>query len=183
MTKAEFVKRTAKRLRANRARKPVTLPSHTFHISDDSGTTQDFTVRPSKGMVMYNAEDVKNIFDAVLDTLVEIISEGERLIIQDVGSIGVQYCKPQLKKMPGCDEPIEIPARYKPKVNFGNAIKRAARQYGINVKNAVENDKFVYDTTYQDYHEEFEPDDEDTDELLDVEEIDEGDDVTDGDAD
>lgn len=162
MRKGELVKRAAARLRETRARKPVTIPSHTFHISDDIGNTSDFKVKPSKGLSSYNSDDVAVILDALMYVAQEAVENGEEIVLHGFASLRVKHYKSYMMKDPNTGEMVEVTERYVPKFEPGNELRRAAKSYGISLRDRVGNASFVYQDEvdkYDAYHADEDDDD------------------------
>lgn len=153
MRKAELIKRTTDRLREIRARKPVSIPSHTFHISDDIGNTSDFKVKPSKGLSAYTLEDVSVILEALLYVTEDAIEKGEEVLIHGFASLRVKHYKPYQMRNPENGEWIDVTERYVPKFEPGNELRRAAKAYGISLRDKVGNAEFVYQDEVDKYSE------------------------------
>lgn len=163
MKRAELCRLTSQKLRERHARKVVTVPKHTFHVSDDSGQSCDFTVSPSKGMAQYTIEDVSLILDALLDVIVEAMTRGESVTVHGYGSFGVRYIKPHPMKVPDTGEWITIPANYAPKFNFGKVFKEAAQLFRETLKDKIDNDAFISEADLERYMREGGDDDWDDD--------------------
>lgn len=133
MQKKQFISRVAEVLRANNARKPVSIPKQVFHISDDDGNKKDFTVKKTDKSVLYTVEDVSTILDACLSVVEDALKHGEEISIYGFGSLGVHQRAARATKRPDTGEWISIDARYVPKFNFGNTLRTAARIYEMSL--------------------------------------------------
>lgn len=151
MKKAELAKRAAERLREIRARKPVSIPAHTFHVSDDIGNTSDFKVKPSRGLSAYTIDDVNVILEALLYTVEKALENGESVSIHGFGSIRVKYYKPYQMKNPKTGEFVDVMDRYVPGVEIGADLRRAAKAYGLSLKDRIEKGAFVSQDEYDRY--------------------------------
>lgn len=156
MRKSELVKRVAERLREVKARKPVTIPAHTFHVSDDIGNTSDFKVKSSRGMASYTADDVAAMLDALMYVTQDAMEHGEEIVLHGFASLRVKHYKSYQMKDPVSGELVDVTERYVPKFEPGNELKRAAKSYGISLRDRVGNAPFVYEDEidkYNAYHE------------------------------
>ena len=130
MNKTELVSNISHVLRDKGVRKRIRAPRHVFHISDDEGNSKDFIVKETNKTAVFNAEDITEVLDAMIEVVKDALMRGEKVSIHGVGSLGVRYTKFGPKKIVGPgDEGVPIPPRYVPKFTYGKDLKRCARIY------------------------------------------------------
>lgn len=133
MKKKEFIKTVCDLLRSNNIKKPISIPKHVFHISDDEGNTRDFTVKKRDKTAIYTIDDITNIVDACINVVYDCVKRGEPVSFFGFGTIKVLYRKPRKTKQVGTNEDIVIEGRYVPKFDFGNNLRMCARVYGMSL--------------------------------------------------
>lgn len=135
MNRRELISKTASFLREMGTRKLVPLPKQNFYISDDSGNSKKFTIRPIDRGVLYTTEDVECILDACMNVIEETLKTGEPISIRNYASLNLVY-KPEryVIDINNREEKIKIPARFIPKFEFGKKLKMAAKAYTDSVK-------------------------------------------------
>ena len=131
MKKKELIERVASALRENDVRKPIMIQRHTFTITDDDGSSAKFVVRRKERDVLYNADDVSNIFEACLAVIIDALKNGEDINIKGFGTISLHHRAARRTKEPNSGEWCEIEARYVPKMVFGKDMKMAARIFEL----------------------------------------------------
>lgn len=140
MNKKELVNKVVDVLRENDARKYVPVQKTVFHISDDSGNSQDFIVKKSDRGLLFTSNDVDSIIDACLAVMEDALKHGEDISIRGFGTLGLNYRAARQTKHPDTGEPVTIDARYVPKFSYGNALRMAAKVYEMSLtdKNGCE---------------------------------------------
>lgn len=133
MNRKELVRRIAGMMRENNVRKPVSLPKQVFHISDDEGNAKDFVVRKTDKSVLFTAEDVEAVVDTCLLVIEEALKRGEPVTIKGFGTLGLKYRKARATKSLETGEWVDVEARYVPKFNFGNDLRRCAKIYELSL--------------------------------------------------
>ena len=151
MYRRDFVRAVAEVLRVSGARKPVSIPKHVLHVSDDEGNSKDFSIKKADKNMLYTVDDVNKMVDACIDVIERALKAGDDISIHGFGTLGLRYRKARrTKNMLNGDE-IEIEARFVPKFIPGKSIKTCARVYSLNAMEASIND--------------FDDDDDDDDEI------------------
>lgn len=136
--KKDIEAKAAAYLRSIDARKPVSIPSQNYYISDDSGNSKKFVVKPTDKAVSYNATDVKRIVDAFLIAIEDSIKEGEIVSIGGLGTFKLDY-KParEVYDINNRGGKVKVSARFVPKFLVGPKIRTAAQIYTESVKDAI----------------------------------------------
>lgn len=129
MTKAELVTETCEYLKESNIRKPVAVPKQRFTITDDEGHGRTFTVKGKEKNVLYTANDVRNILNALIEITLDTVKHGGYIYIPRIGTLKVCYRKERKVRIPNSRQWKLVPARYVPKIDFVTAIKDAARVY------------------------------------------------------
>lgn len=153
MNKKELIRHVSDLLRENNVRKPISIPKHVFHISDDEGNKKDFTVKKTDKSSIYTIEDVGAILDACLCVIQDALKHGEPIAIHGFGTLDIRYRKPRKTKHFETGEDIVVKGRYVPKFSFGNDLRLCARVYEMSL-----GDKFPEPVPFDD--DEYEKDDE-----------------------
>ncbi|MCD8207406.1 MAG: HU family DNA-binding protein [Bacteroidales bacterium] len=131
MTKRDLVREVSNVLRKNGIKKPISIPKHVFHISDDDGNTRDFSVKTREKTAVYTAEDVTNIVDACICVIEDAMKRGEEFTIRGFGTLGLKYRKPRSTRNVNDGEIVEIAGHYIPKFSFGEELRMCARTYEL----------------------------------------------------
>lgn len=129
VNRKELVRRVASALREKDIRKEVSVPKHTFYISDENGTSKAFHIKESKRDALFVVDDVEVILQTTLDVIESLIKNGGELSIAGFGVLGLKYRKPRSTKHVGNGKPIEIPGQYVPHFKFGARLKKCANIY------------------------------------------------------
>lgn len=129
MNKKELIRRAAIILKENGDRKMIRFPKQVFHISDDEGNTERFTVRKSDKQVIYTAPDIEVILDACLKVIMDAMKNGESVSLHGFGSFDVAYRKPSKVRNVLDGSEVFIDGHYVPKFACGNDLKRCAQVY------------------------------------------------------
>jgi len=119
MNRVEFIREVTSALRKKDVRKPVSIPKHVFHISDDDGNTRDFYVKKTDKNVIFTADDVEHVLDAA---------------IRGFGILGVKYRKAREVTNVGDGAKMIAEDRYVPKFLPGKDLKMAAMVYGLTMR-------------------------------------------------
>lgn len=134
MNKKTLIEKVVSVLQENNIRKNVASQKTTLHISDDCGNTSDFVIRKSNSGLLFTNKDVSNIVDALLAVIEDSIKHGEEVSIHGFGSLGVHQRAARQTVHPTTGEHVDVEARYVPKFNCGNALRMAAKVYGISLE-------------------------------------------------
>ena len=129
MVRKELISNITSMLRDNNIRKPISVPKHVFHISDDDGNEKDFVVKKTDKTAIYTVEDVDAIIRAFELIVADAIKRGDTVSIRGFGSFGLHYRKARTAIHPDTGENVVVPARYVPKFTFGNTLRKSARVY------------------------------------------------------
>lgn len=129
MNRRDFLRRVSERLREDGARKPISIPKQTFHISDDEGNTRDFSIKQVDKNALYTINDVTTIVDTCIRVIEECMRKGEAVTFHGFGTLGLRYRKPRKTKIVNTDTEIDVAGRYVPKFTFGNNLRMCARAY------------------------------------------------------
>lgn len=148
MTKKEFISRTARLLRQNKARKTVPPLTKKFRIIDDEGNVSHFTAKSQPTGVLFSAEDVSQILDAFLAVAEDSLKHGEEIFFRDFGTLGLKYRPERTTFKPGTDEPVLVAGRYVPKFSFGNGLRMAAKLYQLSLEEGADD---LSDDPFYDY--------------------------------
>lgn len=132
MNKAEFIKLVAHQIRVDEKKKPVQSEKHTFRISDDMGSSADFEVTIPDRNVMYTTKDVENVIDSCIETLIQVIKNGEYVKISGFGKLGVRFVSgKRIKSVDGRE--MDVDAVYVPYFKPGNDLRIAAKLYTMSL--------------------------------------------------
>lgn len=129
MVRKDVIRRIAEIMREKDIRKPVSVPKHVFHISDDEGSYKNFTVKQLNKSVIYTADDVEAILDTLQYVIQEALKEGEEISIRGFGTFGLKYREPRTVKNVMDGQPVNIDGHYVPYFLCGNDLKRSAQIY------------------------------------------------------
>lgn len=141
MTQAEFISRIAARLNETGCRKLVSMKKQVYHLRDDDGHGADFSYKPDDKAVLYNRKDVEAFMKAFVDVIGDCMQHGESVRVTDLGVFNVAHYRARRSKQPGTDIWYECSARYVPKLNFANAMRRRAILYDGPEEEPVEEDQ------------------------------------------
>lgn len=132
MNKKELIMATVDVLRENNIRKPVTLKSETFRVTQESsGADATFSVARADKNMLYTATDVQNILDAMLCLAEDAMRHGETINIRNFGTLSVRYAAAHRVREPNEEIWHEIPAGFRPKFRPGQRLLAAARVFGF----------------------------------------------------
>ncbi|MCD8208997.1 MAG: HU family DNA-binding protein, partial [Bacteroidales bacterium] len=93
MNKRDLIREINNVLRENGVKKPISIPKHVFHISDDDGNSRDFSVKTREKTAVYTIDDVENILDACICVIEDALKRGEEVSIYSFGTLGLKYRK------------------------------------------------------------------------------------------
>ena len=147
MFKRDLVQQVTAELRDSGYRKPVTVPKHVLHVSDDEGNQKDFVIKQSDRNTYLTLQDVSKTVDAVFSVIAESIRRGESVSIPGFGKFGVKYRQPRATKMVGTDEWITIEGRYVPSFSFGKELQMCAKAY----ENQLKDEELLHDNPFGDF--------------------------------
>ena len=136
MKKAEFIAMVAKNIRATGAHKEVHIPSHKFTIIDEDDNEASFTVSSRDRRVLYSQDDVKVIFEAIMESIQDVVRSGDAIRLPGVGIVGIRITNPRNTHAPGSDQTVKMGRRVYPKFTPSINLRRAAMLYGI--ENGIE---------------------------------------------
>ena len=175
MNKKECAKSVAAVLRSENARKPISIPKTIFHVSDDSGNSKDFFIKPHDREVMYTVDDVMTIIDACIYVIKDSLRHGIDVAIYGFGRFTLAH-RNQARLNNLLDGAITsvVAERFVPKFYCGSDLKECARRYTADVfgeDHQIMGDyQRPYDPDYdpdeeneEDYDDELFTSDEDTD--------------------
>ena len=152
MTKRDLISRTVAVLKDNNVRKPISIPKHAFHISDDEGNKTNFTIKKREKNVIYTSGDVEAILNACLYVIMDAIRHGEEVFIHGFGKLFLKYQKEHMVHNVLDNEVVKVEGRYSPKFACGNDLRRCAQIYEQSLKDQEIN------TPLPLFHDEVEPD-------------------------
>ncbi len=72
-----------------------------------------------------NRVTVENVLEAVLETITEELSKGEKVQFAGFGTFEPKECKARTGRNPHINEPVPIPARVVPYFRAGKLLKEA----------------------------------------------------------
>lgn len=136
MRKKDFVRAVCERLKEEGKRKPVTIPKHSFTISDDEGNEKIFYVKKRDKTMMYSIEDVEAIIDACLDIVKQAVSTGEEIVFYGFGTLNVIKRAPRWTITPN-GERVDIAEHYVPKFTAAKDLRMAAKLYELSLADGV----------------------------------------------
>ncbi len=145
MNKKELIRRITDLIHEKNIRKPVSCPKQVFHISDDYGSTKDFTIKQTDKKVMYTVEDVEVVIDAAILAIENALKRGEDITVFGFGTLKLNYRKARKTKRFGSDEEVSVKARYVPKFTFGNNLRMCAKVYEMSLKDRNKLPLPIYD--------------------------------------
>lgn len=131
MNKPEFVRLVCERLKNEGKRKPITIPKHSFTISDDEGNTKVFYVKKRDKTMMYSVGDVEAIIDACLESVKDLVAKGEELNIYGFGTMNLIKRAPRWTYLPS-GERVDIAEHSVPKFTAAKGLRMAAKLYDLN---------------------------------------------------
>lgn len=135
ITKKKFISLVAERLRESGDRKSVSIPKHTFHISDDDGNTSHFTVKERDKTVIYTVDDVAKIFESCLEVLLDCVRAGMVVNFIGFGSFRAKRHRGhRVRDVNAHGEDLIIEDYYVPRFTAGKHLRLAAKMYGLYVK-------------------------------------------------
>lgn len=134
MNKKDLIQQVASEVRDSGFRKPVTIPKHVLHVSDDEGNQKDFVIKQADKTTVLTIQDVAQTLDAFFSVVADAVRRGETVAIPGFGKFGVKYRQPRATKMVGTDEWITIEGRYVPYFSFGKELQMCARSYEKQIK-------------------------------------------------
>ena len=129
MVKKDLVRRTAEVLRRNNIGKPISIPKHVFHISDDEGNHKDFTVKKVEKNVLFTVDDVEAIINACQYVIQESMKAGEEITVRGFGTLGKRYRNPKTVKNVLDGQSIELAGHYVPFFYPGDDLRRCLQVY------------------------------------------------------
>lgn len=132
MYRRDFVRAVAEALRVSGARKPVSIPKHVLHVSDDEGNSKDFSIKKTDKKLLYTVDDVNKMVDACIEVIERALTNGDDISIHGFGTLGLRYRKARRTKDFLNGDDIEIEARFVPKFMPGKGLKTCARVYSLN---------------------------------------------------
>ena len=130
MNKKDLIRAVGERLEQNNIRKPITLPKHTFEISDDEGNTKKFYVKKKDKTVMYSQRDVEVVVDACLEVITDAVQNNEEISIHGFGVLDTYKRAGRMVVAP-TGEKIMTDAHYVPRFTAGKQLRIAAKLYEI----------------------------------------------------
>lgn len=129
MNRMELIRKVASNLRDKGVRKPVYASKKVFHISDDEGNKKDFEMHVTDKKLMFTIADIEQIFDEIIDCIVQSIMDGDPVTIRSFGSFGLKYYKPRMSKDPTFKKDIKIGGGFYPRFTPLKDLKLAARLF------------------------------------------------------
>jgi nucleoid DNA-binding protein len=129
MNRSELARKITGVLRDNDVRKPISSPRHVFHITDDEGNSKDFVVKKKERGAIYTVDDVNAILDACQYVIEDALRHGDNISVRGFGTLGLKYRKERATKKLGTDEWVRVAARYVPRFEFGNELRKCAMVY------------------------------------------------------
>lgn len=124
MHSREFVGCVSDVLKANNIKKPISIPKKIFHISDDEGTKQDFSVKQTDKAAFFTKQDIQNILEACLYVIKESLKEGNTVTLTNFGKFYPKYSRQRNCYIPRFQASPEL----KSYVKVYNAMAMAAMQ-------------------------------------------------------
>lgn len=131
MNRKELVKRASELLRENGVRKSVRVKNNTFVIQDGSGQEASFEIKSPDKKVLYTIEDIDTILDALIESTINALQEGEDVSIRGFGTLCLRKRRSTSVKHPLTDETYDIPEKYVPKFQCGERLRLAAKILGL----------------------------------------------------
>lgn len=134
MIKEDLVSRAAQILNARRVRKMVPAVKQKLYIRDDSGNESQFVVKHEPRGYLLNEADVSAVLDALLETLLEFIQNGEELKLYGIGTLGVKYMPPRTINFVDGSGLNTVDGSWRPRFMPGKRLCMAARTYGMKLE-------------------------------------------------
>lgn len=134
VTKKDLAVNTAKIIRDSGYRKTVDLPKQRFTISDEEGHKHDFIVSGKTKKIALDENDTMMVIDAIRECIWETLSNGDKLKINGIGSLGIKHRGGGRTKSFETGEWIEIPDRYVPYFLPSEKLKIIAKLNGSSTK-------------------------------------------------
>lgn len=132
MNKSAFIRAVCEKLKEDGKRKPITIPKHSFTISDDEGNTKVFYVKKRDKTMMYSIGDVEAILDACLETVKKAVSTGEEINFHGFGTMNVIKRAPRWTILP-TGERVDIAEHSVPKFTAAKDLRMAAKLYDLKI--------------------------------------------------
>lgn len=134
MIKEDLVSRAAQILNAKRVRKMVPAIKQKLYIRDDDGNESQFVVKREQRGYLLNEADVSAVLDALLETLLEFIKNGEELKLYGIGTIGLRYVPPRTINYIDGSGVNTTEGSWRPRFVPGKHMTMAAKAYGMKVE-------------------------------------------------
>lgn len=134
MNKSELTSRVYNLLYKNGVSKKISIPKQTFHISDNTGSYKDFTVKSIDKAVNYNCNDIEAIIEAAILVVEEALKNGEEVSLHSFGKLFLHHRAARKTKLVGTEEWVDVEARYVPKFVPGKNLKMAAKVYELSLE-------------------------------------------------
>lgn len=132
MNKKELIAAAVDLLKENDIRKPVTLASETFRVTQEStGDDAAFTVRRKDKQLSYTHRDVQNILDVLLCLAEDAVKRGEPINIRGFGTLETKHVAARRVREPQEEIWHDIPECFRPKFRPGFQLLAAARAHGL----------------------------------------------------
>ncbi len=129
MKRSQLIQRIAEVLRENDIRKPVSIPKQVFTITDGEGSSKQFSVKKRDRNVLYTADDVTAVMDALQYVIYEALKAGEEIAAKGFGVLRLIWREPRSVKNVLDGEEVDIAGRFVPRFFAGNDLKRCAQVY------------------------------------------------------
>lgn len=131
MNKKELIAKICETLYQNDIRKPISIKSEKFVISNEGGDSATFSTNRMDRRLMYTAVDVCNILDAAIAVVEDCMRRGEPVGIRGFGALHLKKTKEHMVREPDQEIWHTIPSQYKPKFVAGSGLAAAARSFGL----------------------------------------------------
>lgn len=128
MFKKEFIAKVRDNLKEQGVKREIKFPSHYVSIYNVDGSVKHMKFNGEVREANYSLNDVQNILNMVLDTIVDAIRDGEEVSLVGFGKFYSKEHKARRSIDPrNTSEWYDIPAYRVPKFQYGTNLKLAAK--------------------------------------------------------
>lgn len=164
MTDKDVAKRITEVLKDNNVRKDVRATRVTFHITDESGTTKDFTVKKPRTDVLFTLNDVRSFLEAFVAVVTDEMLKGGEVRLRDLGIFKARQRAACKVRHPETREVVDVPAFYYPVFTYATKVRNAVRYYSVYAEDAEKYDEEIVSRIHNSIDEYFEIDGNDDEE-------------------
>lgn len=77
----------------------------------------------------YSQEEIFEVLNAALDSMVDVVAEGNKLTLNGYFTIYPKYYKERMARNVYANTPCKAPARYKPGIEFGSKFMEVCKKF------------------------------------------------------